>query len=155
MLTYIGRRFLQMIPVFIGVTILLFILRTPGVLPGDPVKLITGERAISPALYNQIVKENALDRSIPYQYVRWMSHLFHGDLGESYQLKRPVSSVLWDKFPNTFKLALVAILIEAVLDTLRGQAIFVLGHAGDAQYVHPGSVARLLAGHAAPGAVWH
>ena len=120
MLTYIGRRFLQMIPVFIGVTILLFILRTPGVLPGDPVKLITGERAISPALYNQIVKENALDRSIPYQYVRWMNHLFHGDLGESYQLKRPVSSVLWDKFPNTFKLALVAILIEAVLGILAG-----------------------------------
>ena len=42
MLTYIGRRFLQMIPVFIGVTILLFILRAPGVLPGDPIKLITG-----------------------------------------------------------------------------------------------------------------
>src|SRR5660397_38491 len=99
MLTYIGRRLLQMIPVFIGVTILLFVLRTPGVLPGDPVKLITGERAISPALYNQIVKENALDRSIPYQYVRWMSRLFQGDLGESYQLKRSVSSILWDKFP--------------------------------------------------------
>ena len=120
MLSYIGRRFLQMIPVFIGVTILLFILRTPGVLPGDPVKLITGERAISPALYNQIVKENALDRSIPYQYVRWMKHLFQGDLGNSYQLKRPVASILWDKFPNTFKLALVAILIEAVLGILAG-----------------------------------
>ena len=120
MLTYIGRRLLQMIPVFIGVTILLFILRTPGVLPGDPVKLITGERAISPALYAQIVKENALDRSIPYQYVRWMSRLFKGDLGESYQLKRPVTNVLWDKFPNTIKLALVAIIIEAIFGILAG-----------------------------------
>jgi ABC-type dipeptide/oligopeptide/nickel transport system permease component len=120
MLTYIGRRLLQMIPVFIGVTILLFILRTPGVLPGDPVKLITGERAISPALYNQVVKENALDRSIPYQYVRWMKHLFQGDLGQSFQLKRSVSSVLWDKFPNTFKLAIIAILIEAILGILAG-----------------------------------
>jgi ABC-type dipeptide/oligopeptide/nickel transport system permease component len=120
MLTYIGRRLLQMIPVFIGVTILLFILRTPGVLPGDPVKLITGERAISPALYNQIVKENALDRSIPYQYVRWMTHLFQGDLGESYQLKRPVKDILFDKFPNTIKLALVAIIIEAIFGILAG-----------------------------------
>ena len=33
MLAYIGRRILQMIPVFIGVTIILFILRSPGVLP--------------------------------------------------------------------------------------------------------------------------
>ena len=120
MLTYIGRRILQMIPVFIGVTILLFILRAPGVLPGDPIKLITGERAISPALYNQIVKENALDKPLYYQYVRWVDHLFHGDLGQSYQLKRPVSSILLEKFPNTLRLALVAIIIEAILGVLAG-----------------------------------
>ena len=120
MLTYIGRRFLQMIPVFIGVTILLFILRAPGVLPGDPIKLITGERAISPALYNQIVKENALDKPIYYQYVRWVDHLFHGDLGQSYQLKRPVSAILIEKFPNTLKLALVAIIIECIMGLAAG-----------------------------------
>src|SRR5664280_2450901 len=106
MLTYIGRRFLQMIPVFIGVTILLFILRAPGVLPGDPIKLITGERAISPALYNQ--------------NVRWVDHLFHGDLGQSYQLKRPVSAILIEKFPNTLKLALVAIIIECIMGLAAG-----------------------------------
>ena len=66
--TYIGRRILQMIPVFIGVTILLFILRAPGVLPGDPVRMITGERAITEALYNQIVKENGLDKPLYVQY---------------------------------------------------------------------------------------
>ncbi|MCL5735816.1 MAG: ABC transporter permease [Actinobacteria bacterium] len=120
MLTYIGRRILQMIPVFIGVTILLFILRAPGVLPGDPIKLITGERAISPALYNQIVKENALDKPLWYQYGRWMDHLFHGDLGESYQLKRPVADILIEKFPNTLKLALVAILIECFMGMAAG-----------------------------------
>ncbi|HEY5527890.1 MAG TPA: ABC transporter permease [Thermoleophilia bacterium] len=120
MLTYIGRRFLQMIPVFIGVTILLFILRAPGVLPGDPIKLITGERAISPALYNQIVKENALDKPLYYQYVRWVDHLFHGDLGQSYQLKRPVSAILIEKFPNTLKLALVAIIIECIMGLAAG-----------------------------------
>ena len=120
MLTYIGRRFLQMIPVFIGVTILLFILRAPGVLPGDPIKLITGERAISPALYNQIVKENALDKPLYYQYVRWVDHLFHGDLGQSYQLKRPVSAILIEKFPNTLKLALVAIIMECIMGLAAG-----------------------------------
>jgi peptide/nickel transport system permease protein len=120
MLTYIGRRILQMIPVFIGVTILLFILRAPGVLPGDPIKLITGERAISPAVYEQIVKENALDKPLYYQYVRWMDHLFHGDLGQSYQLKRAVASILWEKFPNTLKLALVAIIIECILGMAAG-----------------------------------
>ena len=120
MLTYIGRRILQMIPVFIGVTIILFILKAPGILPGDPVKLITGERAISPALYAQVVKENALDKPLWYQYGRWIDHLVHGDLGQSYQKKRAVSSILWEKFPNTLKLALVAILIEAFFGLVAG-----------------------------------
>ena len=78
MLTYIGRRILQMIPVFIGVTLILFILKAPGILPGDPVKLITGERAISPALYNQVVKENALDKPLWYQYGRGPDDLSSG-----------------------------------------------------------------------------
>ena len=60
-------------------------------LPGDPVKLITGERAIEPALYDQIVKENALDKPLWYQYGRWMGNLFQGDLGRSYQVDRPVT----------------------------------------------------------------
>jgi ABC-type dipeptide/oligopeptide/nickel transport system permease component len=120
MLAYIGRRVLQMIPVFIGVTILLFILSAPGVLPGDPVKLITGERAITPALYNEIVKENALDRSLPYQYGRWVAHIFQGDLGRSYQKDRTVTSILADYFPATMKLALVAIVIEAIFGILAG-----------------------------------
>ncbi len=120
MLIYIGRRILQMIPVFIGVTILLFILSAPGVLPGDPVKLITGERAITPALYEQIVEENALDKPVWYQYGKWMNDVFHGDLGRSYQVGRPVTDILADYFPNTIKLAVVAVLIEAFFGLIVG-----------------------------------
>jgi ABC-type dipeptide/oligopeptide/nickel transport system permease component len=112
MLAYIGRRILQMIPVFIGVTIILFILRSPGVLGGDPVRMITGEKAISETLYNQIVKENGLDKPVYVQYWRYLSDLVHGDLGDSYQKGRPVTTILIDKFPNTIKLAVAAIIVE-------------------------------------------
>ncbi len=112
MLAYIGRRILQMIPVFIGVTIILFILRSPGILSGDPVRMITGERAISETLYNQIVEENGLDKPVYVQYWRYLTALVHGDLGESYQKGRPVTDILLDKFPNTFKLAAAAIIVE-------------------------------------------
>jgi ABC-type dipeptide/oligopeptide/nickel transport system permease component len=115
MLTYIGRRIMQMVPVFIGVTILLFILRAPGVIPGDPVRMITGERAITQVLYDQVVKDNGLDKPIYVQYWRYLSNLVQGDLGQSYQLKRPVATILWEKFPNTLKLAGLAVLIEAIL----------------------------------------
>jgi ABC-type dipeptide/oligopeptide/nickel transport system permease component len=112
MLAYIGRRVLQMIPVFIGVTIILFILRSPGVLGGDPVRMITGEKAISETLYNQIVKENGLDKPFYVQYWRYLSDLVHGDLGNSYQKGRAVTTILLDKFPNTIKLAVAAIIVE-------------------------------------------
>lgn len=112
MLTYIARRIAQMIPVFIGVTIILFILRSPGVIGGDPVRMITGEKAISETLYNQIVERHGLDKPFYVQYGKYMVDLVQGDLGHSYQKSRPVADILLDKFPNTLRLALAAIVIE-------------------------------------------
>lgn len=115
MLKYILRRIIQMVPVFIGVTILLFILRAPGVLPGDPIRMITGEKAISPILYEKIVKENWLDRSLPEQYVHYIGQLTQGDLGKSYQKDRPVTEIFADTYPNTIRLALAAIVVEIII----------------------------------------
>jgi ABC-type dipeptide/oligopeptide/nickel transport system permease component len=120
MIGYIARRILQMIPVFIGVTIILFILRAPGVLPGDPVRMITGEKAISETLYNQIVEKYGLDKPLIVQYKNYFVNLVQGDLGESYQKGRPVTEILLDKLPNTIKLAMAAIIIEMVFGIAAG-----------------------------------
>jgi len=115
MLKYIFRRVLQMIPVFLGVTLLLFLLRAPGVLPGDPVRMITGDRAISEELYQQIVEENALDQPLWKQYTIYLNNLLHGDLGRSFQKSRDVTEIFADKFPNTIRLAVAAIIIEIII----------------------------------------
>ncbi|MDZ4063795.1 MAG: ABC transporter permease [Coriobacteriia bacterium] len=115
MLKYILRRVLQMIPVFIGVTMLLFILRAPGILPGDPVRMITGERAISDTLRQQVVKEYGLDKPIWQQYVIYLNDLAHGDLGQSFQKGREVTDIFRDKFPNTIRLAIAAIIVEIII----------------------------------------
>jgi ABC-type dipeptide/oligopeptide/nickel transport system permease component len=120
MIGYIVRRVLQMIPVFIGVTIILFILRAPGVLPGDPIKLITGEKSISETLYNQLVEKYGLDEPLIIQYKNYVASLLQGDLGTSYQKGRPVSDVLMDKLPNTIKLAVAAIIIEMIFGISAG-----------------------------------
>jgi len=112
MLKYIGRRILQMIPVFIGVTVLLFLMT--AVVPGDPVKMITGERAISPAVYNQIRAEYGFDKPLIVQYGMYLNRLLHGDLGQSLMRGRPVKDMLLDKFPYTMQLALAAIIIEII-----------------------------------------
>jgi ABC-type dipeptide/oligopeptide/nickel transport system permease component len=119
-LAYIARRVLQMIPVFIGVTVILFLMRSPSIIPGDPVRMIGGEKGITPAVYEEIVKVNGLDKPIYVQYWRYLTRLVQGDLGKSYQVKRPVTAILFAKFPNTIKLALVAVLIEAIMGIAAG-----------------------------------
>lgn len=138
MLKYVVKRTFQMIPVFLGVTLLLFILRAPGVLPGDPIQTITGERVPSEVLRQQIIEEYGLDQPLYVQYWRYLTGLidlpsieraesgaldgeqgwkivWEPDLGESFQKNRPVLDILSDKFPNTFRLALAAIVIEAII----------------------------------------
>lgn len=139
MLKYLGKRIIQMVPVFLGVTMLLFVLRAPGVLPGDPIQTITGERVVSDVLRDQIVAEYGLDQPLYVQYWRYLKGLlvlptieraeegrtlasgrdwqvvWEPDLGDSFQKNRPVLEILVDKFPNTVKLALVAIIIEAII----------------------------------------
>ncbi|MBE0416655.1 MAG: ABC transporter permease [Coriobacteriia bacterium] len=120
MVKYVVRRAFQMIPVFIGVTLILFVLRAPGVLPGDPVRMITGERAISDALREQIIQKHALDQPLYRQYVLYVSNILKGDLGESFQRGRPVLDILADKFPNTLRLAVAGIIIEAIIGVTAG-----------------------------------
>jgi ABC-type dipeptide/oligopeptide/nickel transport system permease component len=120
MLKYVFRRILQMIPVFIGVTLILFTLRIPGLLPGDPVQLIVGERELTPALRAQIEEENHLNDPVPTQYAYYITGILKGDLGNSFQKNRAVTDILMDKFPNTARLAVSAILVEIVIGLLAG-----------------------------------
>jgi len=120
MAKYILRRIAQMIPVFLGVTLALFVLRIPGVIPGDPIQLIVGERELTPALRAEIEEENHLNDPLVAQYYYYIRDLVHGDLGTSYQKNREVVDILFDKFPNTFRLALAAIVVEIIIGILAG-----------------------------------
>ena len=120
MFKYVVRRIFQMIPVFLGVTLILFILRIPGLLPGDPIQLIVGERELTPALRAQIEEKNHLNEPLHIQYGYYVSGLVQGDLGDSYQKSRPVTDILSDKFPNTFRLAFAAILVEILVGLMAG-----------------------------------
>jgi len=120
MFKYVMRRLFQMIPVFLGVTLILFVLRIPGLLPGDPIQLIVGERELTPALRAEIEEKNHLNEPLHIQYGYYVGGLLQGDLGESYQKSRPVTEILGDKFPNTFRLAFAAILVEIIVGVLAG-----------------------------------
>jgi oligopeptide transport system permease protein len=117
MLWYAGKRILQMIPVFFGATFLIYFMVFS--LPGDPIAALFGDRPPAPSVIAQIRAEYNLDKPFIVQYFLYIGGLFQGDLGTTYS-GRPVSEVMASAFPITARLALLALLFEAVAGILVG-----------------------------------
>ena len=117
MLYFILRRILQVIPVIIGVTLILFILMY--VIPEDPAQLILQKGATPEALANLRAKMG-IDKPLYVQYWRYMKGLFSGDLGTSYRYGRSVNSILAEHYPYSIQLAFAAIIIEIIIGIFAG-----------------------------------
>jgi oligopeptide transport system permease protein len=116
---YVARRLLQMIPVFIGTTLLIFLM--VYALPGDPVRGLFGDKAGSPQVVAALRHEYGLDQPILVQYWNYMKDMIlHGDFGTQIASGRPVTDVLGDAFPVTLRLASLAFAIEVVLGIALG-----------------------------------
>jgi peptide/nickel transport system permease protein len=117
MLYFILRRIIQIIPVIIGVTLILFILMY--VIPEDPARLILQKGATPEALQN-LREKMGIDKPVYVQYWRYIRQLAQGDLGTSYRYRRSVNSILADHYPNSIKLAFAAIIIEIIIGIFAG-----------------------------------
>ncbi len=117
MLPYIFRRILQIIPVLIGITLILFTLMY--VIPEDPARLILQKGATEQALANLRAKMG-IDKPIYVQYWRYVKQLSKGDLGQSYRYRRSVNTILAEHYPNSIRLALAAIIIEIIIGIFAG-----------------------------------
>ncbi|ONK11626.1 ABC transporter permease [Streptomyces sp. MP131-18] len=110
---YVVRRLLQMIPVFIGSTFIIFMMMYA--LPGDPVRALWGERAPDEAQMAAIKADLGLDDPILLQYWNYLVGLVQGDFGTQIQSRREVIDVISDALPATLRLTALAFLITAVV----------------------------------------
>lgn len=117
MVTYIFRRLLQMIPVLLGTTFLIYVM--VFALPGNPAEGRCGERACSPSYIAGFNAEYNLDKPLLVQYVLYLGKLLHGDLGTNFYGK-PVAGELLLRFPTTATLAVMAIVFEIVIGIAAG-----------------------------------
>jgi len=122
MQAYIIRRIILFIPVlFIFSIVLFFLLR---VMPGDVVGLYLGLEEDSPPLAKEeadrIRAQLGFDRPVIVQYGEWLGGIFRGDLGRSLGAGRDVSQVVKDKFPVTFELGVMSLLIAYILSIPSG-----------------------------------
>jgi peptide/nickel transport system permease protein len=108
MIGFIIRRLVQALPVVFLATVGVFLLL--HLLPGDPAILMAGPDA-SQAIVDAVRKDMGLDEPLPVQYVVWLNHIVHGDLGKSVFSKLPVSQLIGQRAPATIELALVGELL--------------------------------------------
>jgi peptide/nickel transport system permease protein len=111
MISFIIRRLLQMILVLFGVSIIVFVI--VFLLPSDAATMQAGKNQ-NPERVETIRHQLGLDQPVYKQYLLFVERLLHGDLGESYQLQRPVTEMIRENIPNTAQLALAAVLIELI-----------------------------------------
>lgn len=95
-----------------GVCVITFIIS--HLIPGDPARLLAGDRA-SDAIVENIRQQLGLDQPLYVQFYRYVSDLFHGDLGTSIRTGRPVLEELRIFFPATLELAFGALLLALLI----------------------------------------
>src|SRR5260370_28136306 len=112
MTQYIIRRFLQMIPITLGILTLIFSLI--HMIPGDPAVQIAGENA-RPQDIQQVRTQLGLDKPLWTQYVSYLTRLAHGDLGRSFRTNEAVSKEIFSRYPATIELAFGSMLVAIVV----------------------------------------
>jgi dipeptide transport system permease protein len=113
MLRFALTRLSLVVPTFIGITLLVFVLIR--LIPGDPIETMAGEHGIDPARLAQLRADYGLDQPVLVQYGLYLSRLAHGDLGRSIATHEPVISEFRTLFPATIELSVCAILFALCL----------------------------------------
>ncbi|MCI5846514.1 MAG: ABC transporter permease [Candidatus Limiplasma sp.] len=117
MFRYILKRLLQLIPMLLILSLIVFFM--VRMIPGDPVKNMLGIDV--PQEMVEVERERlGLNDPLPQQYLRFMKELFHGDLGTSIVTGKPVWEELMSRYPNTLILAFGGIIIAAIGGILVG-----------------------------------
>jgi peptide/nickel transport system permease protein len=120
---YLVQRLLLLIPTFIGVTLISFLIMRLA--PGDPAELRAGgglsgageggisteKRGAVDTAITQWRAQYGLDKPLPVQYAVWMKNLFTLNFGESYKDNQPVAAKIRERLPVTVKLNLLSIFL--------------------------------------------
>ncbi|MDI6895536.1 MAG: ABC transporter permease [Bacillota bacterium] len=113
MSTYVARRLLW-VPVTVwGVITITFFLMY--IIPGDPARILIGGHVATAEGLAQLRHQMGLDRPVLVQYVDYLTKALRGDLGRSFRLRVPISTLILQRVPNTALLAAASVLIALLV----------------------------------------
>ncbi len=111
MFRYIAGRCLQAVVVLVGIIAISFAILH---LTGDPAALLLPESATEQD-YQEIKSRMGFDRPLAEQFVQYMARAARLDFGVSYQQYRPAMTIVLERLPATFELAMVAFMIALLI----------------------------------------
>lgn len=118
MIEMIGKRLLAgLVTLFLLSTFLFFVMR---LVPGDTVRLQLADAAVSDEQIEAFTKELGLDKPAWQQYFSWLGGVATGDFGDSFEHRKPVTSVLAQRLPVTLELAAFSIVISMLIGPIAG-----------------------------------
>lgn len=109
---YVGKRLLQTIPVFLGATLILFILLK--LRPGDPILNLAGNKPVSQEVRDALAAQYHLDDPLFVQWIQFVKNAITLNFGETFS-GQPVFDLIKQTFPVTVVLAIMALAIDAIL----------------------------------------
>ena len=111
---YLRRRLIQMVPLFFGVSIVIFgvIQAAPG---GPEGSLLAAGKFVDPAVIESYRRRLGVDQPVYIQYANWLGATVRGDLGTSFSTSRPVGALIAERLPATLELMGVAFVFAALV----------------------------------------
>jgi glutathione transport system permease protein len=144
MIAFVLRRLALMVPVFLVVSLVVFLII--HLVPGDPIDNMMRVGS-TPAQRAQIEAKYGLDRSLAEQYLVWMGRLLTGDLGTAIIQRRPVADLIAQNLPYSLALGGLALMFS----TLVGVAAGALAASFHRSWLDDGVTGLILLGSTVPG----
>lgn len=113
MRVYIIKRLLVLIPVFIGITIIIFTL--VNLTPGDPFRAMLDTQDVSEEQLEVMLNSIGYYDPLPVKYMKWVKNVLRGDLGYSTWYQEPVADVLGRRLGNTLLLSSASLVFSVLL----------------------------------------
>lgn len=109
---FLRRRLIQTVPVIVGIVLTVFLV--VRLIPGDPARIMLGQRATEEALA-ELRAELGLDLPIWQQFLTFVGNVLQGDLGNSLFYRRPVLEVIFERLPVTVSLVVLSVILSVAI----------------------------------------
>jgi peptide/nickel transport system permease protein len=114
---YVVQRLVSVVVIMVAMSILVFL--ATHALPSNAAALILGQYS-TPEMQAALEHKLGFDLPLPVQYWHWASHMLQGDMGQSFEMERPVAPILWDALSRSAILALSAMAVVSTLGLALG-----------------------------------